>query len=32
MRHVKPGMTEMQLEALFKAWCLYHAGTFSVCV
>jgi Xaa-Pro dipeptidase len=26
MRHAKPGMTELQLEALFKAWTLYHAG------
>uniref|UniRef100_A0A7S1I9H1 Peptidase M24 domain-containing protein n=1 Tax=Eutreptiella gymnastica TaxID=73025 RepID=A0A7S1I9H1_9EUGL len=26
MRHIKQGMTEMHLEAMFKAWTAYHAG------
>jgi len=27
MRHIKPGMTELQLEALFKAWTCYYGGS-----
>lgn len=27
MRHVKPGMTELQLEALFKAWMSYYGAS-----
>ena len=27
MRHCKVGMTEIQLEALFKAYCAYYAGS-----
>lgn len=26
MRHIRPGMTEFQLEALYKAWCHYHGA------
>jgi len=26
MRHIKPGMTEFQCEALFKAWCNYFGA------
>ena len=27
MRHVKPGMVELQCEALFKAWCNYFGAS-----
>jgi Xaa-Pro dipeptidase len=27
MRHIRPGMSEMQLEALYKAWCAFHGGS-----
>lgn len=27
MRHIRTGLSEMQLEALYKAWCHFHGGT-----
>jgi Xaa-Pro dipeptidase len=27
MRHIKAGMSEIQLEALYKSWCAFHGGT-----
>ena len=27
MRHIQAGMSEMQLEALYKAWCHFHGGS-----
>lgn len=27
MRHIHAGLSEMQLEALYKSWCQFHGGT-----
>lgn len=27
MRHIREGLSEMQLEALYKAWCHFHGGS-----
>ncbi len=27
MRHIREGLSELQLEALFKSWCAFHGGS-----